>query len=417
MKSHYITGIDVGNAQVKVIIAKIDNGSFRPEIVGVSTAISSGLRRGMVVDTEETISNIRSAIEHAQDMANFKVRRAYLSVSGLHIGTQVSRGVIAVSRADNEISQNDIDRVLQAAAVISLPANREVIHVIPRNYIVDGKEYVKNPLGMKGVRLEAEVFIIDGLSPHLKNIAHCLNENNIEVAELVFAPLAASLAVLDKNQKEYGVLHLDFGGQTSTLSVFEEADLLHTAVLPIGSRHITNDLAIALRTSIDIAERVKIEHGSTAEIQDMRKKDMIDLSEILAEENYILPKKQLIRVIDARMQELVDMVGIEMKKIPRNGMLPAGVVLSGGGSNLPGFATLVKDRLRLPVRIAAPLNIDGIGLLGSDPSYSVAAGLVAWGFEKEFGGGKQRGGGFKSMDINSSNTARKVLNWLKNFLP
>ena len=407
MKSHYITGIDVGNAQVKVIIAKIDNGSFRPEIVGVSTAISSGLRRGMVVDTEETISNIRSAIEHAQDMANFKVRRAYLSVSGLHIGTQVSRGVIAVSRADNEISQNDIDRVLQAAAVISLPANREVIHVIPRNYIVDGKEYVKNPLGMKGVRLEAEVFIIDGLSPHLKNIAHCLNENNIEVAELVFAPLAASLAVLDKNQKEYGVLHLDFGGQTSTLSVFEEADLLHTAVLPIGSRHITNDLAIALRTSIDIAERVKIEHGSTAEIQDMRKKDMIDLSEILAEENYILPKKQLIRVIDARMQELVDMVGIEMKKIPRNGMLPAGVVLSGGGSNLPGFATLVKDRLRLPVRIAAPLNIDGIGLLGSDPSYSVAAGLVAWGFEKEFGGGKQRGGGFKSMDINSSNTKKR----------
>ena len=417
MKSHYITGIDVGNSQVKVVIAKIDNGSLRPEIVGVSTEISSGLRRGMVVDTEETISNIHNAIEQAQGMANFKVRRAYLSVSGLHIGTQVSRGVIAVSRADNEISQNDIDRVLQAAAVISLPANREVIHVIPRNYIVDGKEYVKNPLGMKGVRLEAEVFIIDGLSPHLKNIAHCLNENNIEVAELVFAPLAASLAVLDKNLKEYGVLHLDFGGQTSTLSVFEEADLLHTAVLPIGSRHITNDLAIALRTSIDIAERVKIEHGSTAEIQDMRKKDMIDLSEILAEENYILPKKQLVRVIDARMQELVDMVGIEMKKIPRNGMLPAGVVLSGGGSNLPGFATLVKDRLRLPVRIATPLNIDGIGLLRGDPSYSVATGLIAWGFEKEFGGGKQRGSGFRGMDLNSSSTAKKVLNWLKNFLP
>src|SRR3989339_261306 len=417
MKSHYITGIDVGNAQVKVVIAKIDNGSFRPEIVGVGTAISSGLRRGMVVDTEETISNIHSAIEQAQGMANFKVKRAYLSVSGLHIGTQVSRGVIAVSRADNEISQNDIDRVLQAAAVISLPANREVIHVIPRNYIVDGKEYVKNPLGMKGVRLEAEVFIIDGLSPHLKNIAHCLNENNIEVAELVFAPLAASLAVLDKNQKEYGGLHLDFGGQTSTLSVFEEADLLHTAVLPIGSRHITNDLAIALRTSIDIAERVKIEHGSTAEIQDMRKKDMIDLSEILAEENYILPKKQLVRVIDARMQELIDMVGVEMKKIPRNGMLPAGVILSGGGSNLPGFATLVKDRLRLPVRIATPLNIDGIGLLRGDPSYSVATGLIAWGFEKEFGGGKQRGGGFKGMNFNSSGTTKKIINWFKNFLP
>src|SRR3989344_77284 len=296
MKSHYITGIDVGNAQVKVVIAKIDNGSFRPEIVGVSTEISSGLRRGMVVDTEETISNIHIAIEQAQGMANFKVKRAYLSVSGLHIGTQISRGVIAVSRADNEISQNDIDRVLQAAAVISLPANREVVHVIPRNYIVDGREYVKNPLGMKGVRLEAEVFIIDGLSPYLKNIARCLNENNVEVSELVFAPLAASLAVLDKNQKEYGVLHLDFGGQTSTLSVFEEADLLHTAVLPIGSRHITNDLAIALRTSIDIAERIKLEHCCTSEAEDLRKKENLDLSKVIDEENFVIPKKHLIKV-------------------------------------------------------------------------------------------------------------------------
>ena len=415
--THIISGIDVGNSQIKVVIAKVNSDILQPEIIGVGSTKSHGMRRGMVLDIEDISEGIRASVQQAEAMAGTKIKSAYLAINGFHINTQTSKGVIAVSRADNEISQNDIDRVLQAAAVISLPANREVIHVIPRNYIVDGKEYVKNPLGMKGVRLEAEVFIIDGLSPHLKNIAHCLNENNIEVAELVFAPLAASLAVLDKNQKEYGVLHLDFGGQTSTLSVFEEADLLHTAVLPIGSRHITNDLAIALRTSIDVAERVKIEHGSTAEIQDMRKKDMVDLSEILAEENYILPKKQLVRVIDARMQELIDMVGVEMKKIPRNGMLPAGVILSGGGSNLPGFATLVKDRLRLPVRIAIPLNIDGTGLLRGDPSYSVAAGLIAWGFEKELGGGKQRGGGFKGMNFNSSGTTKKIINWFKNFLP
>src|SRR3989339_73322 len=417
MKLRTIAGIDIGNSQIKVAIAKINHETLRPEIIGVGSSQSNGLRRGMVVDMEECVDNVREAIAQAQDMAGVNIKRGYLAVNGLHISNQVSRGVIAVSRADNEISQNHIDRVLQAASVVSLPANREIVHVIPRTYIVDGREYVKNPLGMKGVRLEAEVFIIDGLSPHLKNIAHCLNENNIEVAELVFAPLAASLAVLDKNQKEYGVLSLDFGGGTSTLSVFEEADLLHTVVLPIGSRHITNDLAIALRTSIDVAERVKIEHGSTAEIQDMRKKDMVDLSEILAEENYILPKKQLVRVIDARMQELIDMVGVEMKKIPRNGMLPAGVILSGGGSNLPGFATLVKDRLRLPVRIAIPLNIDGTGLLRGDPSYSVAAGLIAWGFEKELGGGKQRGGGFKGMNFNSSGTTKKIINWFKNFLP
>jgi cell division protein FtsA len=417
MKPYYITGIDVGNAQVKVVIAKAERDAFRPEIVGVSTAVSNGLRKGVVVDMEETVSSIRDAVERAQNMAGTKIKRAYLSVNGLHVGTQVSRGVIAVSRADNEISQNDIDRVLQAAAVISLPPNREVIHVIPRNFIVDGKEYVKNPLGMKGVRLEAEVFIIDGLAPYLKNIARCLNENNIEVSGLVFAPLAASLSVLDKNQKEYGVLHLDFGGQTSTLSVFEEADLLHTAVLPIGSRHITNDLAIALRTSIDVAEKIKLEHCSTAEANDMRKKDTVDLSEALLEENYILPKKQLIRVVDARVQELMDMVSTEMKKVPRNGMLPAGVVLSGGGSNLPGFVAHVKDRLRLPVVIANPINIDGLGLLRGDPSYSVAVGLVAWGFEREAGVSRQRGIGLSNMTHDSSGVLRKVLDWLKNFMP
>src|SRR3989344_1964300 len=234
-RPYIISGIDIGNSQIKVVVAKIDRDTLATEILGIGSAISNGLRRGMVVDMEETINNVQAAVQRAEAMAGAKIRRAYLAVNGLHIKNQISRGVIAVSRIDGEISQNDIDRVLQAASVVSLPANREIIHVIPRNYIVDGTEYVKNPLGMKGVRLEAEVFIIDGLSPYLRNIAKCVNENDIEVAGLVFAPLASSLAVLDKNQKEYGVLNLDFGGGTSSLTVFEEADLIHSAVLPIGS--------------------------------------------------------------------------------------------------------------------------------------------------------------------------------------
>src|SRR3989344_958958 len=259
-KPYIISGIDIGNSQIKVAIAKIERESLWPEIIGAGSVPSNGLRRGVVVDMEETVESIRSAVQRAEAMAGMPLKRAYLAVNGLHIRSQVSRGVIAVSRADNEISQSDIDRVLQAASVVSMPANREIIHVIPRNFIVDGNEYIKNPLGMKGVRLEAEVSIIDGLSPHLKNIAKCVNENDIEVSGLVFAPLAASFAVLDKNQKEYGVMNLDFGGGTSTLTVFEEAELIHSAVLPIGSKHITNDLAVALRTSIDVAERIKLEH-------------------------------------------------------------------------------------------------------------------------------------------------------------
>ncbi len=411
-RPYIISGIDIGNSQVKVVIAKIDRDTLGAEILGVGNAVSNGLRRGMVVDMEETIDNVRTAVQRAEAMAGANIKRAYLAVNGLHIKTQTSRGVIAVSRADGEISQNDVDRVLQAASVVSLPANREVIHVLPRNYIVDGTEYVKNPLGMKGVRLEAEVFIIDGLSPYLRNVAKCINENNIEVAGLVFAPLASALAVLDKNQKEYGVLNLDFGGGTSTLTVFEEADLLHSVVLPIGSKHITSDLAVALRTSMDIAERVKIEHGATSEGEDLRKRGNIDLSELMSEKDFILPRKQLIRVVDARAQELLEMVGNELKKISK-GMLPAGVVLSGGGANLPGLAAMVKERLRLPVRIAKPLNLAGVADNLDDPSFAVAAGLITWGIGEEFGGNK----GSKGGQFGDSGSFKKVLGWLKNFSP
>lgn len=413
-RDHIISGIDIGNSQIKVVMAKFDRSATKPEIIGVGATVSEGLRKGTVVDMDETIHNLRTAIEQAEGMAGTSMKRAWLAVNGLHIRTQISKGVVAVSRADGEISQGDIERVLQAASVVSMPANREIIHVIPRNYIIDGTEYVKNPLGMKGVRLEAEVMIIDGLSPYLRNIAKCANEAGIEVAGLVYAPLAAASAALDKNQKEYGVINLDFGGGTSTITIFEEADLLHTAVLPIGSRHITNDIAVALRTSMDIAEQIKLEYGATSEAQDMRKKDIIDLSELTSDTDQLYSKKNLIKVIDARVHELMDMVGIELKKVSRNGILPAGIVLSGGGSHLPGITVLVKERMRLPVRVAEPFGFEGNSSLAGDPAYSVAVGLVMYGLEQELGG--QRG---KSQFSSSPSGGglNKALSWLKGFLP
>ncbi|KKT82347.1 MAG: cell division protein FtsA [Candidatus Yanofskybacteria bacterium RIFCSPHIGHO2_02_FULL_44_12b] len=412
-KQHIISGIDIGNSQVKAIIARFNTDNLTPEILGAGSAPSNGLRKGAVVDMEETVENIRTAVQRAEAMSGNQIKRAYLAVNGLHIRTQISRGVIAVSRADNEISQSDIDRVIQAASVISMPANREIIHVVPRNYIVDGVEYVKNPIGMKGVRLEAEVLIIDGLSPYLRNMAKCVNAVGIEVSGLVYAPLASSLAVLDKNQKEYGVINLDFGGGTSSLAVFEESDMLYSSVLPIGSRHITNDLAVLLRTSIDVAERVKLEHGATSDAEDLRKKSEVDLSKLLGEDNFRLPKKQLVRAIDARVHELFDVVGNELKKIPRGGLLPAGIVLSGGGANLPGIALLAKERFKLPVRIARALHVDGIADIVDDPSFAVAIGLVMWGIQSESEGPKSKGG----FSSDNGESFKKLKEWFKNFLP
>lgn len=411
-RPYTISGIDIGNSQVKVVIAGVGRDGLRPEVLGTGNNESFGLRRGMVVDMEETIGNIRSSVQKAEAMAGTQIKRAYVAVNGLHIKTQVSRGVIAVSRADNEVSQSDIERVIQAASVVSMPANREIVHVIPRNFIIDGTEYVKNPLGMKGVRLEADVLLIDGLSPYLRNIAKCVNENDIEVAGLVYAPLAASLSSLDKNQREHGVINLDFGGGTSTLTVFEEADLIHSAVIPIGSKHITNDLAVALRTSLDVAERVKLEHCSTSNLEDLRKRENIDLSHLVGEDDFVIPKKQLVKVVDARVGELLDIVESELKKVPKNGILPAGVVLSGGGSNLPGFSLLVKDKLHLPVRVAEPLGFDGANNIVGDPSFAVAVGLVLWGAEKEFGGSQKQ-----KLSISADKSLSKVKDWLKNFLP
>lgn len=412
-RSHVISGIDIGNSQVKVVMAKLNSDSLKPEIIGSGSSISNGLRRGVVVDMEETVENVRSAVQRAEAMAGMPIKRAYLAVSGLHINTQTSRGVIAVSRADNEISQNDIDRVIKAASVVSLPPNREIIHVISKNFIVDGTEYVKNPLGMKGVRLEADVLIVDGLSPYLRNLAKCVNNNNIEVASLVYAPLASALSVLDKNQKEYGAVNIDFGGGTSSLTVFEEADLLHSTILPIGSRHITNDLAVMLRTSLDVAERIKLEYGSTSDADDLRKRGDIDLSSLIGEDNFFISKKQLIKVIDARAHELFDIVNNELKKVAKSGILPAGVVLSGGGVNLPGLVALAKEKLRLPVRIARSAHFEGISEVVDDPSFSVAMGTVLWGMEQEMGGY----GGKTINSIDGNDVAKKFMAWLKNFLP
>ena len=411
-RPYTISGIDIGNSQVKVLIACVGD-NLRPKILGTGSAESKGLRRGMVVDMEETIDNVGSAVQQAEAMAGTQIKRAFVAVNGLHIKTQVSRGVIAVSRADNEISQNDIERVIQAASVVSMPANREIIHVIPRNFIVDGTEYVKNPLGMKGVRLEADVLLIDGLSPYLRNIAKCINENNIEIAGLVYAPIAASLSSLDKSQREHGVVNLDFGGGTSTLAVFEEADLIHSAVIPVGSKHITNDLAVALRTSLDIAERIKLEHCSTSNMEDLRKRGSIDLSELMKEEGFVIPKKQLVKVVDARIDELLDIVESELKKVSKSGILPAGVILSGGGANLPGFALLVKDRLRLPVRVAEPLGFDGANNIVGDPSFAVAVGLVLRGVAET----QQNSRKIQKISFDGDRIVSKTIGWLKNFLP
>lgn len=385
---------------------------MRPDIIGVGSVPStSALRAGEIVDMKEATEALRRALQQASAMAGMPLRRAYLSVSGLHIASQVSKGTIAIGRADGEITASDIDRVINTAQVVSLPPNREIIHVIPRDFTIDGSEHVRDPIGMKGVRLEVDALIVHGLSRHLKNIAKCANECGVEVAGYVFAPLAASLAVLDKHQKEFGVAHLDFGGGTASLTVWDQADMIHSAIMRVGSRHITNDLAILLKTSLDIAEHIKVELGVVNERWDRRKKpELVDLSSYM-NEPFQVQRRELMSAIEARAHELLDMVHDELKKAGKDGLLPAGIVISGGGSKLPGFATLTRDTLGLPAKLAKPLGVEAFDA-AMDPACSVAIGLVMWGFAREIGEGDR-----PSSPTAIGNWCKTATQWLKNFLP
>lgn len=409
-----LCGIDVGNSFIKTIIAEINPETLQPRILGVGSAPSNGMRRGMVVDMEEAKGSVKQSLDAAQLMAGANVNQAYVSINGLHVKTQISRGVVAVSRADNEISQSDIGRLIEAASTVSLPLNYEIIHVIPKTFIIDGQEHVKNALGMKGVRLEVEVLLVEGLSPYIRNLAKCVQANGVEVAEFVFAPLAAAKSVLDKHQREYGVLLVDVGGGVSSMAMFHEGELVHTAVLPIGSRHVTNDIAIAFRTSMDNAEQIKMQYGVTgAADMPSTKREQVDLAPILGEESEVMvPRKHIAKIVDARMSELFDIISSEIKKLSGNRLLPAGMVLSGGGANLAGLTAFAKDRLGLSVRIGGDYTLDGVSEEIRNPSYAVAVGLILWGVER-----MQSMGGSRLSNSLSGSMFRKVGKWLKSFLP
>jgi cell division protein FtsA len=398
---------------MKVILATPSQDGARPQIIGVGAASStSALRGGMIVDMQEAANNLRMALQQAEQMAGVSVRRAYVSVSGLHIKSQVSRGVVAVSRADKIISQGDVDRVIQAASALNLPPNRRVIHTIPRTFIVDERDSVQDPVGMEGTRLEVDVLIVEGFEPHLQKIQRCVQEQGIEVAELVYAPLAASLTALDRHQKEFGVMHLDFGGGSASMAIFHEGEMMHSAIFPVGSRRITEDLAILLKTTIDRAERVKLELGVTSEADDRRRRDQLDLSAYL-DDDATIARRDLVRAVDARVEDLMKLVKKELDTSGFGGHLPSGVVLSGGGALLPGFPMLVKNTVRLAVRMARPMNVDASVDTALEPAYAVCVGLVVWGFGREEDTISRSG---PKLEL-KADWMKKTVAWLKNFMP
>lgn len=378
MREKVTIGIDVGSSEVVAIVGHRGEDEMHPNIIGLGVQENSGLRKGIVTDVEETVAAITGALDKAERMAGVPIEGAYVCINGEHIQAANTKGLISI--AHQEISSDDIIRVIESAQTVALPANREIIHVIPRTFIVDGQDGIRDPIGMSGTRLEVDAHVITGSSPFIKNLQKTVEQAGVSISNFVLAPLAASKAVLSKKQKELGVVVIDIGAGTTGMVVFDEGDICHSAVLPIGSGHLTSDIAIGLRTSLDVAEKVKIEYGMATSVL-LSDKDIVDLSRFDKSEDQQISRRYIAEIIEARLMEIFMMIKTELRKVGKDGMLPAGAVLVGGGAKLPGIVDFAKDHLGLPAQIGFPIELRGVVDRLDDPRFVTAIGLVLWGMD------------------------------------
>ena len=415
-KGEIVIGLDIGSSNVRAVILQKFEGEEKPRVMGVGIAPSLGMRRGIVADVEEAIKSIGAAARNAERTSGIAVSRVVASVGGSHISSQESQGVVATGKADGEITEDDVARALSAAETISLPSNKEILHVIPRNYSVDDQKNVKDPIGMNGIRLEVNSLLVLGSTPFIKNLSKCVYQANVEIEDLVFGALAAAKAALNKRQKELGVVLIDMGGGTTNFIVFEEGELVQMGVVPIGGGHITNDIAIGLRTSIDVAEKVKINYGSALP-DEISKKEQINLAEIDQSEEGEVSRHHVAEIVEARLEEIFTLVDKELRKTGRSGMLPAGVVLVGAGAKLPGTVDIAKKIMRLPAQTGFPADLGGIVDKVDEPGFVTAVGLALWGMEEM----PARSSGMKMPGMdglpNMGKTVEKMKGWLRKFLP
>jgi len=390
-KEKIITGIDVGSVSIKIVAAQEDGDKLN--IIGGAETPSAGVAKGIISSIEDAVSSISSSLENVERMTGLPIEHAYVGISGKDITSQESQGVIAVAKADKEVREDDVERALVAAQTVATPPNYEIIHVIPRFFKVDNQEMIKDPVGMTGVRLEVESQIIEGPASQIKNLTKCIYRTGVDIDDIVFSVLATAEAVLTSRQKELGVAVINIGGATTSVAVFEEGDVLAARVLPVGANHITNDVAIGLRTSIDMAEQVKLEYGMVMP-KEIKGKDEIKLEEISEGEEGSISKKDLCMIIEARAEEMFSMVDAVLKDIDRSGKLPSGVVLTGGGAKLPGIVDMAKKVFRLPASLGKPKGVETVIDKVNDLNFTTAIGLAIWGSHLQGvdtgGGGRKR---------------------------
>ena len=374
-----IAGIDVGSTKICTLIGRVgENGLLN--VIGMGVVPSRGVRRGVITDIDVATRSIEESVRKAQNMAHYTISEAYLGISGSHISSQNSRGAVSIGRGDRPVDREDIERVMEDAEAIATPHNRRILHTIPREYIIDGQAGIKNPIGLMGYRLEVEVHIVTGSETCVQNLEHCVERNQIKVVESVFQPLASALAVLNEEEGRMGVVLIDIGGGTTDLATYLDGSVWETMVFDLGGNHISNDIALLLRTPYTSAEEAKVRYAHAVPLE-VDEAEMIELSVFGHESMAKLSRRDLCQIVEARVEEMFSLIAREIRRSGYEDLLPAGIVLTGGTADLRGIRDVATRELQMPVRLGIPHRLHGVVEAISNPAYATAVGLLLWGMK------------------------------------
>jgi cell division protein FtsA len=377
-KNSIVVGLDIGTSKVCAMVGEMTEHGV--EIIGIGSSASQGLRKGVVINIEATVTSVRKAVEEAALMAGCEIHTVFTSISGGHIKAFNSHGIVAVK--NKEVAQRDLERVIDAAKAVAIPMDRDVLHVLPQDYIIDDQDGIKEPLGMSGVRLEAKVHIVTGAVTSVQNIVKCCNRTGLNVAEIVLAPLAAAEAVLGEEERELGVVLVDMGGGTTDLAIYHDGTVKHTAVISIGGNHVTNDIAAGLRTPFNDAERIKQRFGY-AKATMVTANERVEVPSVAGKGAGTVSRQILCAIIEPRLDEIFELIQREIGKSGYEGSLASGVVITGGSMLLPGAVEMAERSFGMPVRLGVPAHVGGIVDVIDSPAYATAVGLVLHGMRRQ----------------------------------
>jgi cell division protein FtsA len=391
-----ITGLDIGTSKVVALVGEINpDGSL--ELIGIGRHPSKGLKRGVVVDIEATVNSIQRAVQEAELMAGCEVRSVFTGIAGSHIRSLSSHGIVAIR--DSEVSQIDVERVIDAAKAVAIPADQKILHILPQEFIIDNQGNIREPVGMAGVRLETRVHLVTGSVSAAQNIAKCVRRCGLEVSDIILEPLASSHAVLTDDEKELGVCLIDIGGGTTDIAIFHGGAIQYTGVIPIAGDQVTNDIAMALRTPSKSAESIKLSYGSVIP-ESLNASQMIEVSSMHDRTGRKIPSKMLSDVVSARYEELFNMVRSEIQRSGYHDLIAAGIVLTGGASGVNGAIEMAESCFQMPVRHGSAENLMGLSSeLISDPSFATVVGLLLHGFQRQYDNYNVRTSGGKTDGV------------------